>query len=103
MLELWTGLSPELQTTIIGVVAGALLYVVQRLWTDCPLLPLLGPDSTTQRKRVAAIILAAIAGVVAIGGDWSRWQEAVSVALGAFVASQGAFLLAKKPEPEEAE
>lgn len=105
LLTYWLGLDPTVQTALLGTLAGAVLWAVQRYWTDAPWLPLLGPDSTTQKKRIAAFLFALIPGV-AIGLKTGNWQQAVAVALAALTAGQTAKLLADKeteesPTPED--
>ncbi|MDD3494227.1 MAG: hypothetical protein PHZ19_12105 [Candidatus Thermoplasmatota archaeon] len=92
MADFWLSLTPELQAALAGVLAGIVLYGLQRLWTDCPLLPLLGPDDTTRRKRLVAFVLAG-AGALAIG--WPDWQAMLTAFLAALMASQTAFTWAK--------
>ncbi len=99
LLTFWTGLDPTVQVSVLGIVAGALLWAVQRYWTDAPWLPLLGPDSTTRKKRLAALLFALIPGV-AIGLKTGNWQQAIAVALAALTAGQTAKLLETKATEE---
>ena len=100
MLELWQGLDPQAQFAIAGVVAGAVLWLVQKYWTACPLLGWLGKDSSTARKRLAAVILAAVSAAVAGQGDW---QQTIAVFLTVFTASQAAHNLTRRDTPGDTE
>ena len=96
MLDIWQSLSPEAQTAVAGVVAGVVLYLFQRFWTGSPVLGWLGTDYSTRKKRLVAILLAAVAGIVGGQGDLQKTVIAFIVALG---ASQTTFLWTKEKEP----
>jgi hypothetical protein len=98
MIELWSSLDPQAQFAIAGVLAGAVLWLIQKYWTDCPVLGWLGPDSSTARKRLTAVILAAVSAAVAGQGDW---QQTVAVFLAVFTASQTAHTLTRQHTTEE--
>jgi urease accessory protein UreF len=89
-----TGLAPEVVTAIAAVIGGALLYLLQRIWTNCPLLPWLEAQDSTGKKRIVALLLAAVAAWIGGQGDW---QKALVLFLGAFTASQATFTLTPKP------
>jgi hypothetical protein len=93
-----TGLAPEVVTAIAAVIGGALLYLLQRLWTNCPFLPWLEAEDATGKKRVVALLLAAVSAWIGAGGDW---QKALVLFLGAFTASQATFTLTKPGGDDE--
>ena len=96
MLEVWQTLSPEAQTAVASILAGVMLYLFQKFWTDSPVLALLGPDDSSRKKRLVAILLAAVAGIIGGQGDLQKTLIAFIVALG---ASQTTFLWTKEKEP----
>jgi hypothetical protein len=101
MLELWAQLSPELKTVACGTLAGVILWAVQRYWTTCPLLPWLGPDSGTAKKRLTAALLAIGSGVgAAYAAGWDL-QVGIGAAIAAYTAGQATFLAVEKTPPEE--
>jgi hypothetical protein len=75
----------QLQSALVGVVAGIVAHIIQRAWQAISWLPVLSVDSATLTKRIAAILLAAVAGYSTSGGDL---QKALSAALTAFLTSQ---------------
>lgn len=85
MVEVWTSASPEMQTVIAGVFAGIIMYLLQRFWTSNPVIPWLGPDASTAKKRLAAILLAVVGALVVGHGDW---QQIIMAFVGALGASQ---------------
>ena len=97
LLAAWIALDPTAQTAIMGALAGLLLWGVQRYWTACPWLPLLGPDSSTQKKRLAALLFACVPGVI-LGAKTGNWQQALAVTIPALLASQAAKLAEVKAE-----
>ncbi len=96
MLDVWQSLSPEAQTAVAGILAGVVLYLLQKLWTGSPLLGWLGPDDSTRKKRLVAILLATVAGIIGGQGDLQKSIIAFIAALG---ASQTTFLWTKEKEP----
>lgn len=96
MITVWNSLSPEMQTAVAGVFAGTVLYLFQRIWTNSPVLAWLGPDDSTRKKRLAAVLLAAVAGIIGGQGDLQQTVIAFIAALG---ASQTTFLWTKPGGP----
>lgn len=96
MLEVWQTLSPEAQIAVAGAFAGIVLYLFQRIWTNSPVLAWLGPDDSTRKKRLAAVLLAAVAGIIGGQGDLQQTVIAFIAALG---ASQTTFLWTKPGGP----
>ena len=96
--EMWSGLSPELMASLAGVIAGWIIYVLQKWWTECPLLPILGKNTSNARKRLAAIVLAVVAAGLTGNGDWQATVTALVAALG---ASQFAFLWTKPVDADD--
>jgi hypothetical protein len=86
--------APELIGPIIAAIGGAGLYLLQRVWTQCPLLPWLSATDSTGRKRIVALLLAGLAAWLGAQGDW---QKGVVLFIGAFTASQATFALTKPP------
>lgn len=101
MLELWAQLSPELKTVACGTLAGVVLWAVQKWWTNCPLLPLLGKDSSTARKRLTAVLLAIGAGVAAAYAAGGDVQVGIGAGIAAYTAGQATFLAAEKTGAEK--
>ena len=100
MLDLWSSLDPQAQFAIAGVLAGAVLWLVQKYWTACPFVGWLGPDSSTARKRLTAVILAAVGAVIAGQGDW---QQTFAAFVTLFTASQAAHNLTRRDTPGDTE
>ena len=96
MITFWNSLSPEMQTAVAGAFAGIVLYLFQRIWTNSPVLAWLGPDDSTRKKRLVAILLAGVAGIVGGQGDLQQTVIAFIAALG---ASQTTFLWTKPGGP----
>jgi len=92
----WQALEPTVQVTMGGVIAGAVLYLVQRYWQRCPLLPLLGKDASTRRKRLAAMGLALMAGAGLGRATGASIGEMVAMAVMTFLSGQTAFLVKEK-------
>jgi hypothetical protein len=93
----WLGLEPATQTALASVIVGIVLWLLQRVWAACPWLPLLTDASSPGRKKAVAVVLALVAACAQAQGDWQRGLVAFIAALG---ASQAAFALAPRAEPE---
>lgn len=90
-LTWFSSLDPQTQSAVAGLIAGALLWALQGVWTRCPWLPG-SPETDTWKQRLAAVVLAVIAGLVQSHGDvTSAWGPAIA----AFASSQAVHLLTK--------
>ena len=104
LLALWNGMEPTLQLSLAGIVAGGILWGVQRVWTNVWWLPMLGPDDTA-RKKFGASLLAAALTAAAVYQKTGDWQTAVGVLLTAWTAGQALHLrvsnvVPAKPAPD---
>ena len=91
----WNTLDAASQAAIAGVVAGAILWLVQKVWTHCPWAPG-SPDSATWKQRAASVILAIMAGFAQAGGDL---KAGIIAALAALGTSQTIHLWTKAKAP----
>ena len=99
MTDLLSQLDPTALVALAGAASGAALWAVQRYWTDCPWLPLLGKTDSKRKKRLAAILLACLPGLLA-GLQSGNWQQAGAVALTALLGSQATKLRVDTKAPE---
>jgi hypothetical protein len=93
MLEQWNAMDPDAQKALLAFVIGAVLWLLQKVWSNAPWLPGLGEDTAVWIKRAVAIVLAVIAGIVAGQGDLVKTVISISVAL---MTSQTIHLWTKK-------
>ncbi|HOV50177.1 MAG TPA: hypothetical protein PLZ61_02430 [Candidatus Cryosericum sp.] len=98
-MDLWNSLDPTLKVSVAASVAGVLLYLLQRYWTQCPIIPLIGPDDTTRKKRITAGLLSVAAGIGAAAADGGNFQTGIAAALTAYFSGQTTFLVAEKTSP----
>lgn len=96
LLTWWSGLDAQTQGAVAGLLAGAILWALQRVWTACPWLPG-GEDAAAWKQRLAAVVLAALAGLAQARGDVAA---AWGPALVAFAGSQTVHLLTKGGDAE---
>ena len=92
MQAFWTQLDPTAQTALLGLLAGVVLWGIQRFWTNCPALPYLGKTDSVRKKRLVAILASLLPGVFVYEKTGGNWQQAVAAAAPALLASQTAKL-----------
>lgn len=99
LANLWTQLGPAGQTMVASLLAGVVLWAIQKGLTRWPGLKWLKPDDPNAKKKWAAFFLALVP-LAIVWYSSGKLPDGLLALLFAFFGSQGAAALAKGDKPK---